>query len=64
MDKNTLLKAKKKEENLSKGFTFIEVCIVVLVFSVVISVIYGVFRSGLVVCRRVKEVSFKEKKIV
>ena len=53
-----------ERKKVSRGFTFIEVCIVVLVFSIVISAVYGVFKSGLSICRRVREFSFKEERIV
>ena len=48
----------------SSAFTFIEVLIVVSVFAVLILALYGILYGGLSVCKRIKEVSFAEGKVV
>ncbi len=46
------------------GFTFIEVCIVVVVFAVIITSIYGIFSGSLNTYRRIQNISFKEERVV
>lgn len=49
---------------MKRAFTLIEVFIVVVIFSVVILTIYGIFQGGLNICQRIKNISFSEEKIV
>ncbi|MFH1678286.1 MAG: prepilin-type N-terminal cleavage/methylation domain-containing protein [Candidatus Omnitrophota bacterium] len=46
------------------AFTFIEVLVVLTVFSIIILAVYGVSRGGIEICRRSQNFDIKERKII
>ena len=49
---------------MKKGFTLIEVFIVVAIFSMIIVTVYGIFYGGIKICKRVQNISFSEEKVI
>ena len=49
---------------MRKGFTFIEIIVVLVIFSIILLAVYGVFRAGAMVTRRSKDLPVYERKVI
>jgi len=58
------MRDERRETKDTRGFTFVEVLIVIVIFSIIMLAVYGIFKGGLNVCKRIQNISLAEERIV